>query len=257
MSPTALVNLATALESREFPLPFEPLQFRRLGYGSDSERLASELQALSDAGLSHPGLVHLLRAVAAERVTAQAANDRTELVWTGPDLPGARTRDTAVVVRDVFTSAERNVLVSTYVIFNGRQVFAPLAARMEQIPGMRVRLFVDVPRRHLDETPTNQLLRAFCQAFRKDHWPGERLPEVFYDPRSLETKAGQRTSLHAKAIVVDDLRVFVTSANFTEAAHDRNIECGVLIQSSAVASALTRQFDSLIEAGLLTRLPLA
>ena len=34
--------------------------------------------------------------------------------------------------------------------------------------------------------------------------------------------------MHAKAIVVDNLRVFVTPANFTEAAHDRNIECGVL-----------------------------
>ncbi len=92
---------------------------------------------------------------------------------------------------------------------------------------------------------------------RKDQWPGARLPEVFYDPRSLEAKVGPRTALHAKAIVVDDVRVFVTSANFTEAAHDRNIECGVLIHSGAMASALTGQFDSLIEAGLLTRLPLA
>jgi len=33
--------------------------------------------------------------------------------------------------------------------------------------------------------------------------------------------------LHAKAIVVDNLRVFVTSANFTEAAPDRNIECAL------------------------------
>jgi len=63
--------------------------------------------------------------------------------------------------------------------------------------------------------------------------------------------------MHAKAIVVDNLRVFVTPANFTEAAHDRNIECGVLMQSASMASALTRQFESLIAAGLLTRLPLA
>lgn len=257
LSPTALKDLATALESQEFVPPFDALQFRRLGFASDGKMIASELQALNDVGVSRPGLARMLRAVAEERMKAQAASDRTELVWTGPELAGSRTRDTAVVVRELFASAETNVLVSTYVIFNGRQVFAPLATRMEQLPALRVRLFVDVPRRHLDETPTNQLLRAFCQTFRKDQWPGARVPEVFYDPRSLEAMAGPRTALHAKAIIVDDLRVFVTSANFTEAAHDRNIECGVLMHSAAMASALTRQFDSLIEARLLTRLPLA
>ena len=257
LSPTALKDLATALESQEFVPPFDALQFRRLGFASDGKMIASELQALNDVGVSRPGLARMLRAVAEERMKAQAASDRTELVWTGPELAGSRTRDTAVVVRDLFTSAQKSLLVSTYVIFNGQQVFEPLATRMDQDPGLRVRLFVDVPRRFRDDTPANRLLQAFRETFRKDHWPGARMPEVFYDPRSLDALAGQRSALHAKAIIVDDLRVFVTSANFTEAAHDRNIECGVLLHSAAVASALTRQFDSLIEAKLLTRLPLA
>jgi hypothetical protein len=256
LSPTALTNLAAALESREFSLPFAPGQFRRSGYGPESEAIAAELQVLSSSGVSNPGLAHLLRLLAEERIAAQAATDRTELVWTGPELAGSRTRDTSVVVRDLFASAATSVLVSTYVIYNGRQVFAPLAKRMEEIPNLRVRLFVDVPRRFKDETPVNQLVKAFCNTFRKDHWPGDRLPEVFHDPRSLDAKVGPRTALHAKAIVVDDERVLVTSANFTEAAHDRNIECGVLTHSHALASALTRQFESLVEAKILIRLPL-
>ena len=41
--------------------------------------------------------------------------------------------------------------------------------------------------------------------------------------------------LHAKAVVADDEAVFVTSANLTEAALDRNIELGVLIRDRAFA----------------------
>jgi phosphatidylserine/phosphatidylglycerophosphate/cardiolipin synthase-like enzyme len=38
--------------------------------------------------------------------------------------------------------------------------------------------------------------------------------------------------------VVDEERLFVTSANFTEAAHERNIEAGVLIADPVAAKAM-------------------
>jgi phosphatidylserine/phosphatidylglycerophosphate/cardiolipin synthase-like enzyme len=41
--------------------------------------------------------------------------------------------------------------------------------------------------------------------------------------------------LHAKAVVADDEAVFVTSANLTEAAFDRNIELGLLVLDRALA----------------------
>ena len=43
--------------------------------------------------------------------------------------------------------------------------------------------------------------------------------------------------LHAKAVVVDDRAAFVTSANLTEAALDRNIEVGVLSRERTLAAA--------------------
>ena len=56
--------------------------------------------------------------------------------------------------------------------------------------------------------------------------------------------------LHAKAIVADDRAAFVTSANLTEAAFDRNIEVGVLTRDAALAAALARHFQVLIDQGL-------
>src|SRR5208337_3365196 len=96
----------------------------------------------------------------------------------------------------------------------------------------------------------------FSEEFTSNQWPGERRPEIFYDPRSLETDHERRASLHAKCIVVDNDQAFVTSANFTTAAQQKNIEVGVLIRSKSLAARLGSHFQSLAAAGLLAPIPM-
>jgi len=49
--------------------------------------------------------------------------------------------------------------------------------------------------------------------------------------------------------------VFITSANLTAAAFDRNIEAGLLVRDRALAASVTSHFRVLIERGLLSALP--
>jgi phosphatidylserine/phosphatidylglycerophosphate/cardiolipin synthase-like enzyme len=100
------------------------------------------------------------------------------------------------------------------------------------------------------------VLRRFVHRFRSQEWPGEKLPELYFDPRSLDLEAVKRSSLHAKCIVVDRRVAFVTSANFTEAAQMRNIEVGALIHSEQFAARLVGHFETLADVGLLKRLAL-
>jgi phosphatidylserine/phosphatidylglycerophosphate/cardiolipin synthase-like enzyme len=58
-------------------------------------------------------------------------------------------------------------------------------------------------------------------------------------------------------VVTDDAAVFVTSANLTEAAFDRNIELGILLRDRTLAANVTSHFRTLIERGLLNPLPMA
>src|SRR5207247_8747049 len=118
-------------------------------------------------------------------------------------------------------------------------------------PGLRVRMFLEVERKWTDIAPDEEILCRFAERFRRNEWPGERMPEVFYDPRSLLRDATKRSCLHAKCIVIDRAVAFVSSANFTEAALVRNIEVGALIDSSHFAARLVEHFESLAEAGLL------
>ena len=61
--------------------------------------------------------------------------------------------------------------------------------------------------------------------------------------------------LHAKALVVDEQQVFLTSANLTEAALERNVEMGVLLRDPAFARTVVAHFETLIETGSLVPLP--
>jgi phosphatidylserine/phosphatidylglycerophosphate/cardiolipin synthase-like enzyme len=72
-------------------------------------------------------------------------------------------------------------------------------------------------------------------------------------PRSVADEEPVRSSLHAKCVVVDAERVFVSSANFTEAGQQRSIEVGLSIRSEWLAKRLIRHFKLLHEHSLAER----
>jgi cardiolipin synthase A/B len=60
--------------------------------------------------------------------------------------------------------------------------------------------------------------------------------------------------LHAKGVIADDRRAFITSANLTAAALDKNIELGLLVTGGDVPRDLGLQIRELIRSGTLSRL---
>ena len=191
----------------------------------------------------------LLDALAAE-LEPRGNSAVLELVTSGPDIAGT-TRDTGVVLRELFAEAERRVLVVGFAVHQGREIFAALADRMRQRANLAVRLCLDIRRAPGDRTRSDLLLRRFAGRFVRHEWPGPRLPEVFYDPRSLAEDGALRASLHAKCVVADGARVFIGSANLTEAAQLRNIEIGVAVTGTLIADAVERHLEALIAGGHL------
>jgi phosphatidylserine/phosphatidylglycerophosphate/cardiolipin synthase-like enzyme len=254
LNPGILETLERALSGRRLVAPYTATGLARHVPGANADALATELVKLDHAGMTGPQIALLIDAITEEKRTAEAQADRIELVWTGPETTGSRSRDTAAVARELFSTAESSVLVTTFAIYQGSDVFKPLADRMVERPALRVRLFLNVMRPSSTSDDDSTITRNFLKTFRKKDWPWEAVPEVYYEPRSLAPNAPDRSVLHAKCIVADDRRVFVTSANFTEAAHERNIEAGLLLDNATIAQALTRQFETLVHAEILKRL---
>jgi phosphatidylserine/phosphatidylglycerophosphate/cardiolipin synthase-like enzyme len=251
-----LLALAAAVRAGRLAPPFALASARRFCGSGEAGAAALRMQQLTDEGLAPAHLALLLESIAQARARPVEGN-LLDLVWTGPEAAGLANRATGVVVRELFASASESVLVVGYAVFQGREVFRALADRMEALPGLRVRMFLEVQHQHGDDTPEQEVLARFARRFRESEWPGKRLPEVFYDPRSLATDTAKRSSLHAKCVVIDRQTALVSSANFTEAAQERNIEVGVLVRSPMFAARLAQHFDTLAAAGLLRPLPIS
>ncbi len=259
LSRPGLEGLADAIAQGRIPLPCQPSSLTNVVPTSLMTAIATELNQLSGDGMKAVHLAYLLNLLAQARKQAQEQRNGIDLVWTGEEVLGTESRDTRVVVQELFHSAQKSVLISSYALDTGKKakaLFQPLAERMVTIPELKVRIFMNIKRPYGDrKTSDAALLRKFSESFRNEIWPGDRLPEVFYDPQSLSTAIGPRACLHAKCVVVDDEKLFVTSANFTEAAHQRNIEAGVLLSDTLSAKAMRAQFERLVSRDLLCRIP--
>jgi phosphatidylserine/phosphatidylglycerophosphate/cardiolipin synthase-like enzyme len=246
-------RLASALESGLLdPSPTRASLSSVLGDQEGAEDVVAPLLQLGRLGITGPAAAAWLRTIA----HAGARIRKPDLVWSGPEVPGLRARDTRRVYEELLGCAEHSIWASTYAFFDGPSAFQVLARRMESRPALHVTLLLNIQRQRGNSAASEQLVRRFADHFWKTDWPGSSRPSVFYDPRALDPE-GPGGVLHAKAVVADDQAVFVTSANLTEAALDRNIELGVLIRDRALALTVGGYFRSLIDRDLLKPLPSA
>ncbi len=200
-------------------------------------------------------LARCLETICQDRTQRPVADDLIDLVWTGPEVPGIRNRDTSVVVRELFQNAKESVLVAGYAVYQGHVIFKALAEQADKLPGLNVQMYLDVQRPLNDTSSSAELVRRFAERFMNTQWPGRRLPKLYYDPRSLETEPSLRASLHAKCVVVDKQQAFVSSANFTAAAQTKNIEVGLLLENPAIAQKIHDHFAILASTGIVHRVP--
>ncbi|HEY7326589.1 MAG TPA: DISARM system phospholipase D-like protein DrmC [Gemmataceae bacterium] len=247
-----LPPLIAGLRSGRLTAPFTPALIEHLIGHPISLATIQAMVEFQQLGFSEAQLAAALELVLQDRQRRPRLEDAIDLVMSGPEGQGVANRDTRVVVRELFANARKSVLVAGYAVYQGKSVFQALADRMMELPELKVRVILDIRRGPGDTTLASLLVRRFAERFRTTQWPQDRpLPEVYYDPRSLDVSTHERSAMHAKCIVVDKHNLFVSSANFTEAAQNRNLEVGILLRSVPLASNLASHFDALVGQRLL------
>ena len=241
-------RLAQALDTGQMSVPYASTTLQMI-LGHANPLVLAALERLSTLGVADRSAAHWIRLL--DQAAGMAPSP--DLVWSGPEVPGVPARDTRRVYDELFTSATQSLWAVTYAYFDGPLVFGPLARRMEETPGLRVTLLLNIHRGHSDATVAVDVVRRFADRFWSNDWPGPVRPSVFYDPRSVDPEA--QGVLHAKAVIADEERVFITSANFTAAAQDDNIELGVHVRNRSLALGVVRHLQGLIDRGMLAALP--
>lgn len=219
---------------------------------ADADRLAGLASLPTLRGAAHtvaelwrqspettPGeLSALLRGAAAAQARSEL-EETVDVVMTGPSEPEAPTRSTEAVVVDLVNSAQRELLLVTFAAFH----FAPLTdALIRAISrGVSVVMVVETV-----EGAGGMLHHDPAAAFAAIS--GIRF---FQWPTNQRSHGGR---MHAKLVVVDRKRAFVTSANLTGGAMENNLECGLLVAGRPVASRLADHFAILRREGVLVEL---
>jgi phosphatidylserine/phosphatidylglycerophosphate/cardiolipin synthase-like enzyme len=248
LAPTELNALAASIKSGRVTLPCSAPNLQRVVGVADGKLISRKLDELVSLGMSGEVICACLELVARAMISRPPLEDFVELVTTGPEAGGVTNRDTSVVVNDLFRNAQRSVLVAGYAVYQGKSVFRSLAARMEQQPNLVVRMFFDVPRMRGDTSTATAQIARFVHSFRTSQWPnGPAMPQVYCCEQIMGPRVGKPGSLHAKCIAVDDEHIFVSSANFTDAGQNRNLEVGLLVRSALLNERLTRFFEALID----------
>ena len=221
-STAALRGLAQSLRAGPLSIELAPQAIQPLA-GEHSAVVERLFRGLTREGLS-PRQMAVVLELADTRDGAFDPGRAIELVLSGHrPVPAADTRAT---IHAIIASAHSELLLVGYAVHNGKELFAPLARRMEEVPALKVVFCLDIARRPSDTSLESEIVRRFAHDFIARHWPWQRRPSIHYDPRALSADPPTRASLHAKCVIADGQTALITSANFTAAAQQRNIEAG-------------------------------
>jgi phosphatidylserine/phosphatidylglycerophosphate/cardiolipin synthase-like enzyme len=155
---------------------------------------------------------------------------RPQLVWTSPSLPSSEGH-TTLAVSALINEAQTYVYAATYSAGLGSAYVTALRKALER--GVKVTVVVD--RKKQGEI-------AAALAAKLD---GARIWTL------REPVAGEWAVQHAKLVMIDGLAALVTSANFSTAAAEANLECGVLLRDALIAESIKSHLDRLREAEYL------
>lgn len=161
-----------------------------------------------------------------------------ELVWTGPTTRFVPTRRTEQVLLDLIAGATRDFFLVSFVAYDIPTIVTALNDAANR--GVRIRILLEASMSHggtLNYDPA-AIMRMCVPMAELLTW--KEKPEPFVDGK-----------VHAKVAVIDGARAFITSANLTGHALEKNMEAGVLIHGGQVPRLLIDHLDALIDVGSL------
>ena len=180
----SLIRLAELLEAGFIAPPFGAIALQHHIAGAYVQAVSACLDGLTQQQMSAAQIALVLRSFAAGRQANRDISELIDVVVSGPDAV-ATARDTGVVTRQLFNKASQRVLAVGFAVHQGRSVFQALAERLDADGSLEATLCIEVRRQQSDTSLDSQVVERFAQNFVENEWPGRRLPQVYYDPRSV------------------------------------------------------------------------
>lgn len=165
-------------------------------------------------------------------------NQSTELVWTGPTTPFVAPRRTEQALLQVINAAEHTLFVTSFVAYDVSTIVKALNSAGNR--GVSIRMLFELSQDQggnvtYDVIGKMKTLVPFAKLYA---W-------------SVKPDAFAGGSVHAKVAVADGNVCFITSANLTGHAMEKNMELGILISGGETPATVERHLNSMVELGIV------
>jgi len=168
-------------------------------------------------------------------VFTKTANEQSsELVWTGPTTPVVSTRRTEQALLQVINAAKSTLFITSFVAYDVSSIISALNAAIDR--GVVVSMLLESSQDHGGSISFDVIgkMRNLVPLAKLYAWQDKA--DEFSDGR-----------VHAKVAVADGAICFITSANLTGHAMERNMEAGVLISGGRMPDLLGVHLHALVE----------
>lgn len=191
-----------------------------------------------------PGLAIALSLTAGCAVASTVrASQRLEIAWTGPAVGIVNARSTAQVFIETVRAARSSLLCLSFAAYHDPVIVREIASAVAR--GVEVSLILDDPEQSGGalSADARRVFESLGERAAFYVWPADQRPVVGIG----------LARLHAKALIADHHVAFVTSANLTGAAMQKNIELGLVVHGGAIPRDLEAQVRGMIGSGVLRR----
>jgi cardiolipin synthase len=163
-----------------------------------------------------------------------AATQSIELVWTGPTTPFVSARRTEQALLQVINDANSELFITSFVAYDFSSIVKALNQACTR--GVVITMLLESSQEHGGSINVDVIgrMRTLVPAALLYAWRDK--DDEFYEGR-----------VHAKVAVADGTACFITSANLTGYAMERNMEAGVLITGGQIPKMLNDHLRSLVE----------
>lgn len=178
--------------------------------------------------------------LAASHVFTKVASQQSlELVWTGPTTPFVSTRRTEQALLQVINAAEHTLFITSFVAYDVSTIVQALNTAAKR--GVSISILLELSKAQGGNVSIDgiEMMRVLVPKARFFAWHDK--DELF-----------QEGSVHAKVAVGDGKVCFITSANLTGYAMERNMEAGVLITGGDVPRTVFQHLQSLVDTSVVS-----
>lgn len=177
---------------------------------------------------------------AVHTATKVKSEQSLDLVWTGPTTPYASTRRTEQALLQVIGAAECSLFITSFVAYEVSSIVGALNAAASR--GVVISMLLESSQDHGGSIDVDAIgkMKKLVPAARLHAW---REKDSCF--------AGGR--VHAKVAVADGRTCFLTSANLTGFAMERNMEMGVLVRGGHLPEEIHRHLDALVDTKVVER----